>query len=267
MMKEIIKHLKIWLKLIRINLMSQLEYRANFITGLMMEGGYLLAKIMYVIVVYSAGKNIAGFTPDEILVFIGTFVAITGFYAGLFMMNLFQLTWLVKDGSFDLLLTKPVSTQFLATFRRSDLALFSLDLVAGIVMVGIGFHRLGFGFDAVRIAGWSLFAASGAAVGYALWLIPMTLVFRIVKADALAGLCDAFWDFNNVPMVVYNRVGQAFGIFLIPVFVVTNFPALFALGRMTPLLFVWGLAAPFLFGFLASRLWKSALRHYASGGN
>ena len=266
-MKEVLKHLKIWVKLVRINLMSQLEYRANFITGLMMEGGYLLAKIMYVIVVYSAGKNIAGFTPDEILVFIGTFVAITGFYAGLFMMNLFQLTWLVRDGSFDLLLTKPVSTQFLATFRRSDLALFSLDFVAGIVMVGIGFHRLGIGFDAVRIAGWALFAASGAAVGYALWLIPMTLVFRIVKADSLAGLCDAFWDFNNVPMVVYNRVGQAFGVFVIPVFVVTNFPALFALGRMTPLLFVWGLAAPFLFGFLASRLWKSALRHYASGGN
>ena len=115
--------------------------------------------------------------------------------------------------------------------------------------------------------GWALFAAAGSAVGYALWLIPLTLVFRIVRADAIAGLADTFWDFNNVPMVVYNRIGQAFGTFVIPIFLITNFPALFALGRMTPVLFVWGLVAPVLFGFLASRLGKGGLKAYASGGN
>jgi ABC-2 type transport system permease protein len=266
-MKEIVKHLKIWVMLVRINLMSQLEYRANFVTGLMMEGGYLIAKIMYVIVAYQAGRNIAGFNPDEILVFIGTFVVITGFYAGIFMMNLFQLSSLVKDGSFDMLLTKPVNTQFLATFRRSDLALFLLDVAAGIVMVVIGLLRLGAGLNPLSLIGWGFFTASGTAVGYALWLIPITLVFRIVKADSLAGLTDAFWDFNNVPMVVYNRIGQAIGVFVIPIFVVTNFPALFVLGRMTPIYFAWGFVAPVLFGFIASRCWKAGLRHYASGGN
>lgn len=253
--------------LVRINLMSQLEYRANFVTGLLMEGGYLIVKIMYVVVAYSAGRSIAGYGPDEILVFIGTFVFLTGFYAGTIMMNFFQLSGLVKDGSFDTLLTKPVSTQFLATFRRSDLALFLLDTIAGAIMVIIGLVRLGAGFNPLGILGWSFFAASGAAVGYALWLIPMTLVFRLVKADALAHLTDSFWDFNNVPMVVYNRAGQAFGVFVIPMFVITNFPALFALGRMPPVYFAWGFVAPVLFGFIAARCWKSGLRHYASGGN
>jgi ABC-2 type transport system permease protein len=266
-MKEILKHIRLWGLLIRMNLMSQLEYRANFVTGLLMEGGYLVAKIMYVIVAYSAGRSIAGYGPDEILVFIGTFVLLTGFYAGLFMMNLFQLSWLVKDGSFDMLLTKPVSTQFLATFRRSDLALFALDAIAGIVMVIIGLARIGAGLNVLGILGYAAFLASGAAVGYALWLIPMTLVFRIVKADGIAGLADAFWDFNNVPMVVYSRLGQAIGVFVIPIFVITNFPALFALGRMTWPYALWAVAAPAVFGFIANRAWNSGLRHYASGGN
>lgn len=266
-MREIIRHFKIWLMLVRINFMGQMEYRANFVTGILMEAGYLFAKIMYVIVAYRAGRTIAGYGPDEILVFVGSYVAVTGFYAGVLAMNLFQLSGLVRDGSFDLLLIKPVNTQFLATFRRSDMGPFIFDTLAGIAMVILGLVRSGVGFDPVGVLGWSLFAASGAAVGYALWLIPLTFVFRIVRADAIAGLADTFWDFNNVPMVVYSRAGQAFGTFVIPIFLVTNFPALFALGRMPPVLFVWGLVAPVLFGFLASRLWKAGIRNYASGGN
>jgi ABC-2 type transport system permease protein len=266
-MSEIIRHFKIWLMLVRINFMSQMEYRANFFTGILMEAGYLFAKVMYVIVVYRAGRSIAGFGADEILVFVGSYVAVTGFYAGVLAMNLFQLSNLVRDGSFDLLLVKPINTQFLATFRRSDMGPFVFDTVAGIVMIILGLLRMGVGFDIVGVLGWSFFAASGAAVGYALWLIPLTLVFRIVRADAIAGLCDSFWDFNNVPMIVYNRVGQAIGTFVIPIFVITNFPALYALGRLSPAFFAWGIVAPVLFGFIASRLWKSGLRHYASGGN
>lgn len=267
MFKEIAKHLRIWVRLVRINLMSQMEYRANFVTGLLMEGGYLFAKIMYVIVAYSAGKSIAGYGPDEILVFVGTFGTLTGFYAGIFMMNLFQLSGLVRDGSFDTLLTKPLSVQFLATFRRSDIALFSLDALAGLVMIAIGCARGGIALDPLRIAGWAFFAASGMGVAYALWLIPMTLVFRIVKADSIMGLADAFWDFNNVPMVVYKRFGQAVGTFLIPIFVITNFPALFVLGRLPPLWALWGVVAPVAFGLIASACWNSSIRHYASGGN
>ncbi|HNY21761.1 MAG TPA: ABC-2 family transporter protein [Treponemataceae bacterium] len=266
-MGEIIRHFKIWLMLVRINFMSQMEYRVNFVTGILMEAGYLLAKTMYVIVAYAAGRKIAGFGPNEILVFVGSYVALTGFYAGALAMNLFGLSTIVRDGSFDMILAKPVNSQFYATFRRSDMGPFLFDTIAGIVMVIVGLVRAGFGFNPLGVLGWSFFAASGAAVGYALWVIPMTFVFRIVRADAIAALADSFWDFNNVPMVVYGRVGRAIGTFAIPIFVITNFPALFALGKLSPPLIAWGFAAPFVFGFIAARLWKSGLRHYASGGN
>ena len=267
LLNEIIKHLRLHALLVRMNLMSHLEYRINFLTGLMMEVGYLIVKLLYVFVVFRSGRQIAGFSPDEILVFIGTFVLVTGFYAGLFMMNLFQLSGIVKDGSFDMILTKPVSTQFLATFRRSDVAIFLLDFLAGLVMVVIGLARLGLDFSIFRVLGYAAFVASGSAMAYALYLLPMTLVFRLMNVQAIAGLADSFWDFNNVPMVVYNKVGQAFGIFLIPVFIITNFPALFALGRMTPLYAVWGLISPLFFTFLASLAWRIGLRGYSSASS
>jgi ABC-2 type transport system permease protein len=267
MIRSFWRHFLIWLRLVRMNLMGHLEYRANFVTGLLVEGGYLVVKLLYILVAYQAGKSIAGFGPDEILVFVGTFVLCTGFYAGLYMMNLFQLSSLVRDGSFDLILTKPVSSLFLATFRRSDVALFLLDVVAGLVLVTIGLVRLKTSVDLGLVLGYAFFTASGAAVGYALWLLPMTLVFRLVNADAIAGTADSFWDFNNVPMVVYNDVGKFVGVFVIPIFVITNFPSLFVLGRLPLEYLLWAVAAPVLFLGLAIAAWNSGLKRYTSGGN
>ena len=264
MVREIIKHLKIYTMLVRMNVMSQMEYRANFVTGMLMELGYLVVKILYVLVAFRAGRRIAGFSPDEILVFIGTFVLVTGFYAGVFMMNLFQLSALVRDGSFDVLMTKPVSLQFLATFRRSDIGIFLIDAAAGIIMVTLGLARIGGSLHVLRTVGYAVFVASGAAVGYALYLIPQSLVFRIVNAASIAEFTDSFWDFNNVPMIVYGKVGRAIGVFVIPMFVITSFPALFVLGRMTPMYVIWGLAAPFIFLGIARLCWRSGIRHYTS---
>lgn len=266
MLREIVKHLKLFFLLARINVMSQMEYRANFVTGVLMELGYLVTKVLYVVVAYRAGTRIAGFTPDEFLVFVGTFVLVTGFYAGVFMMNLFHLSGMVQDGSFDVLMTKPVSLQFLATFRRSDVGIFLTDAIAGIVMVVIGLVRLGMPFGLGRILGYAFFVAGGAAVGYSIYVLPQTLVFRIVNAQGIASLMDSFWDFNNVPMVVYGRVGRAIGSFVIPMFVVTSFPALFALGKMPVAYLVWGAVAPVLFLALAAFTWRAAIRQYTSAG-
>jgi ABC-2 type transport system permease protein len=263
-LREIAKHLRIYLMLVRMNVMSQMEYRANFVTGIMMELGYLVVKIMYVVVAFSAGKDIAGFSPDQILVFIGTFVTATGLYAGLYMLNMFQLSGLVRDGSFDTLMTKPVSLQFMATLRRCDAGIFLVDTIAGIVMTVVGLGRLSGLLDFWNLLGYVFFLLCGSAVGYAIYLIPESLVFRIVNARAIAGLTDSFWDFNNVPMIVYGKAGRAIGTYLVPMFLITSFPSLFALGKMSGAQMIWGALAPILFIAIARFAWTRGVRNYSS---
>jgi ABC-2 type transport system permease protein len=263
-LREIAKHFRIYLLLVRMNVMSQMEYRANFITGILMELGYLVVKIMYVVVAFAAGRDIAGFTPDQMLVFIGTFITATGFYAGLYMLNFFQLSGLVRDGSFDTLMTKPVSLQFMATLRRCDIGIFLVDTVAGIVMTCIGFSRLSSFLGLWQLLGYVFFLLCGSAVAYAIYLIPQALVFRIVNASAIAGVTDSFWDFNNVPMIVYDKVGQAVGSFVIPMFLITSFPSLFALGRMSGAQMIWGALAPVVFVAISRFVWTRGIKNYSS---
>jgi ABC-2 type transport system permease protein len=263
-LRELAKHARVYAALVRMNVMSQMEYRANFVTGIMMELGYLVVKVLYVVVAYRAGRDIAGFSPDQMLVFCGTFVTATAFYAGVYMMNFFQLSDLVKNGGFDTLMTKPVSLQFLATFRRFDLGIFCADFFGGIAIVVLGLSRLGTPLELWRMLGYVLFLACGSAVGYALYLIPMTFVFRIVNGRAIAGVTDSFWDFNIAPMIIYGRLGQAIGTYLVPLFVITSFPSLFVLGRIAGAQLLWGLAAPVLFLAVSRFAWKSGVRNYSS---
>lgn len=61
----------------KFSLMSQMEYRANFLAGIAVETGWMLIKLLYVAIVYRAGVNIGILTPDHIMLFIGIYVLMT----------------------------------------------------------------------------------------------------------------------------------------------------------------------------------------------
>jgi ABC-2 type transport system permease protein len=155
--REIKKHLLIYLLFVKNSMMAQMEYRFNFIGNMAMESGYLLVKLSYVVVVYRSGVKVNGLSPDEILLFIGTFVTLTGVYAGMFMINNFGLRSKIKDGDLDLLLTKPVSVQFMATLRQADVTIFSVDFIAGGIMVAIAWGRLGIPVTFFTVGGYIAF--------------------------------------------------------------------------------------------------------------
>ncbi len=267
LIKELKKHVFIWWLFVKNGLITQLEYRVNFFTGLAMELGYLVVKLLYVIVIYNAGVEISGLSPDEILVYVGTFVTITGFYAGFIMSNHYALSEHIRKGTLDFYITKPVSLQFMATLRHSDIALFLTDFIAGVVLVAVGLGRLGTSVDVLSLLGFVGFMLSGVIVSYSLFLFPVCFTFWFIKAESLVFMTDSLWDFNNMPMNIYGKLVQRLGIFLIPIFVIVNFPALFILGKLEPVYAIWGIAAPVLC-FTATRLlWKVAIKRYSSASS
>ncbi|WP_062195352.1 ABC transporter permease [Anaerolinea thermolimosa] len=265
--REIKKHWLIYRLFLKNSLMAQMEYRFNFIGNLAMESGYLLVKLSYVVVVYRSGVSIHGLSPDEILLFIGTFVFLTAVYAGLYMINNFGLRGKIKDGDLDLILTKPVSLQFMATLRQADLTIFSVDALAGAVMVCIAWARLSIPVNLVTVGGYLGFLGISSVVSYCLFLLPQILSFWLMNTSAIAEITDSFWDFNNMPMDIYNRWIQQIGVFILPIFVVTNFPPMFVLKKMPSVYLGWALLLPFLLLGLVRLAWKRGLRNYSSASS
>jgi len=266
-LREIKKHLVIYFLFLKNSLMAQMEYRFNFIGNLSMESGYLLVKLSYVVVVYRSGVKINGLSADEILLFIGTFVLLTGIYAGLFMINNFNLRGKIKDGDLDLILTKPISLQFMATLRQADLTIFSVDFIAGSVMVAIAWNRLKIPLNIPILGGYIGFIAVSSIVAYCLFLLPQILSFWFMNTSSIAEISDLFWDFNNMPMNIYHNWIQQIGVFILPIFVITNFPPLFLLHKMPPMYLGWTALLPILMLAVVRLAWKRGLRTYNSASS
>jgi ABC-2 type transport system permease protein len=264
---ELKKHFIIYVLFVKNSIMAQMEYRFNFIGNFAMESGYLLVKLSYIVVVYRSGVKIHGLTADEILLFIGTFIFMTAFYAGLFMINNFRLLNKIKDGDLDLLLTKPVSLQFMATLRQTDVTIFLVDAIAGGIVMIIAWQRLAIPVTLTTLGGFALLIGISIIISYCLFLLPQILSFWLLNTSAIAGITDAFWDFNSMPMGIYTSTIQQIGIFLLPIFVITNFPPLFLVGKMPPAYFAWVLVLPFLLMTIVRVLWKKGLRSYASASS
>ena len=267
MYRELKKHFVIYLLFIKFSLMAQMEYRFNFIGNFSMETGYLLVKLSYIVVVYRSGVQIQGLSSDEILLFIGTFIFMTAFYAGMFMINNFRLLGKIKDGDLDVLLTKPVSLQFMATLRQTDLTIFMVDALAGGLIIIVAWVRLGIPVTFANLGGFVGLIFVSVAVSYCLFLLPQILSFWLMNASAIAEITDSFWDFNSMPMGIYTETIKQIGIFILPIFVITNFPPLFLLHRMPHTYRIWTIILPILLLTLVRLLWRRGLKSYASASS
>lgn len=267
LLQEIKKHLRIYLLFVKFSIMSQMEYRSNFLGNMAMETGYLFVKLSYAVVVYRANTDIKGLSPDEILLFIGTFIMLTGIYAGLFMINNFGLRLKILNGDLDVLMTKPVSLQFMATLRQADLTIFGVDVIAGLVVVIIAWTRLAIPVTLVNLGGYVVLLGLSSMVGYSLFLLPQILSFWLLNTSAIAQVTDSFWDFNSMPMGIYTAGIRFFGVFLVPIFVITNFPPLFVLGKMPPEYMIWAVIVPLILLYIVRRAWQTGVRSYNSASS
>lgn len=265
--KELSKHIHIFWLFMKSCLIAQMEYRLNFVVSIIQESVFTLAKLLYVIVIYQVGVDINGLSPDQVMLFIGTYMIMTGIYTMFFMENFYQLSEHVRSGTLDMFITKPVSLQFMVTLRRVNFSFPIPNLLVGIAMVIIACRRLELDISASIIIPYLLLIVSGTILMYALFLLPQFLSFFIVKTQAVIEITDKFWDFNNMPMYIYNSWIQRVGIFVLPIFVITNFPALALLERISTTYAIWAVVVPMVMFIVTRKAWKYCLKYYSSASS
>lgn len=248
----------------RMSLQSQLEYRLNFLAFTSVELGYMLIKLLYLVVVVNAGVNIGPLTPDMVMIFVGTYIFMTGIWMMLSGVNDIPLK--VLYGEMDMLLTKPGSLQFLQTFGRFNFGLALPNVAVGTVLMILGWARAGIPVDFWQVTGFIFYLCMGMLMTYSFILIPTLFIFWTISLGGLGNLIASTWDFNNMPMLMYNKVVRAIGTFVLPVFLLTNWPGMFILGLLNAVQIVWGIVIPIGLLFLSRHLWKRAFRRYQSAG-
>lgn len=248
-------------------LAKQMEYRTNFFLMIAIETAFLFIKLLYTFVVYGTGVSISGFSTDSILLFTGTFLIMTGIYLSFFYFNFTNIQQYVSEGSLDMYITKPISLQFITTLRFIDIGTAIPNIIGGMITLIVGWRRMGIPVNIETISGYIGFIVSGVVISYSIMLAPQLLCFLIIKGNSLREITDSLWDFNSMPMNIYNKWMQGTGIFIFPIFLVSNFSPLFILGKLGRFNILWGIVAPIIFLMLVRFLWKLSIKNYCSASS
>ncbi|WP_235941238.1 ABC transporter permease [Paenibacillus puerhi] len=247
--------------------MAQMEYRFNFFLGIGVEIAYLISKLLYVLVVYKTDLHIGDISPDGILMFVGTFTLMTGIYSGFFFYNSLKITEYVREGTLDLLMVKPISLQFLVTLRYIHFGTPIPNVLAGIIMISIGWEAMGIPITFLNLLGYCLFIAVATILTYCLMFLPALLSFWFVNTGGLAMIFYSIWDANNMPMAIYARWVRRIAVFVLPFMIITNFGPLWVMDKLSVYELAWGLSVPVFMLVCFRLLWKSAIKNYSSASS
>jgi ABC-2 type transport system permease protein len=172
----------------------------------------------------------------------------------------------VRVGTFDFVLVKPVNSQFYASFH--SLTMWRLvDIVAGAGLIVYALRAMGMTPTPMEWFSFALLFIIALILVYCIWLGMMTLSFWFVKIDNLAELFYAFYETGRFPISVYGGLLRAFLTFVIPIAFITTFPASALMGMLEPRDLLIGIALALLLLLFTNRLWRFAVRSYASASS
>lgn len=267
MLEEIKKHLLVYKAFVKNSMVKQMTYRFNFFLMMIVECAFLVWKLLYTFVISGTNVSLNGIDSQAMFLFSGSFILMTGVYLALFYFNFSNMQQLIGDGTLDFYMVKPISLQFMVTLRTIDLGTTLPNIIGGLAILTYGWIQMKIPFDLIHVGGYLFFFICGLLTAYSVMLIPQLLNFIIIRGWAIRELSDAIWDSNSMPMTIYSQTLRFVGTYVLPLFVISNYASMFALGKLTILNMFWGALTPIVFFIIARFIWKKMLVFYISASS
>lgn len=251
---------------LRVALMIAMQYRASFFG----EAGMALLWIGYtllpIFVVFRFREEVGDWSLDGALLVLGFFITLTGLLDAFVSPNLSAVVEQVRTGTLDFVLLKPIDAQLLVSVHRTDPTQLP-HVVAGLVVVGVGASRL----PAPPGPGdWllgALLLGAGVLILHGLWTLVVSTSFWFVRVDNLSALLEALVDAGRWPLSFYKGAIRFVLTFLLPVGLMTTWPALALQGLLDAGSVAMALGVCLGFQVLSRLVWRLAISHYSSASS
>lgn len=259
------RHLRILGVQLRRSLLVAMQYRLNFLFEGLMACFWTVTAIVPLFVLFQDRKTIAGWAWNESLLVVACFTLLKGLLSGAIQPSLQAVVEAVRRGTLDFLLLKPADAQFLVSTANFELWRGS-DALAGIAVLGYALMQFATfpPISGFLIAGLLLLGA--VVILYSLWILVVALAFRFVKVDNLSFLFLSLYDAARWPSNVFRGVFSWLFTFVIPLALMTTYPALALLGRLTLRDLATALLVALVFAAVSRVAWQRSIKHYTSAG-
>jgi ABC-2 type transport system permease protein len=247
---------------IRLGVLNEMQYRANFFVAIFQSLLSVAVAIAVLALVYTHTSSLHGWTKSELLIVLGVQILLGGVVHASVQPNMERVADEVRDGKLDFALTKPADSQLLVSIR--ELRFWQLvDVVSGAVVVAVGVSRLQTSIGIGAALAFLSLLLVGASLLYCFWLVLATGSFWVVNMWFLSELFEGVYQVGRWPIGVYPGWLRYSMTYLVPIGFAVTVPAQAMTHRLhwgTVLVAVGFAAAAFL---VARRFWRFGLRRYS----
>jgi ABC-2 type transport system permease protein len=252
--------------LFRASLAMAFQYRLEFLV----EGALALLWVGVTLVplwvVFGTRPEVAGWSFAEVLMVIGWFTALKGFLEGVVSPSLLGVVEHVRKGTLDFILVKPADPQLLVSLQRIE-PWRLIDLASAIAIFSYGFHLLARTPTLGQIAASLVMLLAALVVLYAIAIAVISIAFFAVRVDNLLFLFQSLFDVARWPSSVFRGALSVVFTYVLPLALMTTYPALALLGKLTLSTALGALAGTAVFALFSRLVWRFSLRRYTSASS
>lgn len=220
---------------------------------------------LLMLLVYNASNGFPGWSFNEYLIFYGSFLIVMGLVQFLFINMLNRISSLVKRGSLDLLMTRPLR---LITFLSISFPNFAglIEVIIGVSIMVYGIIGAGVSFSIISLGFFLFFVILGVCFFYSLIVILSALTIIFVDISSIFHLLHTLSDVARYPLSVYGSTMKFIFSFIIPFGVMSFYPSQALLGGLTIINILGVFASVALFLGFSLFLWNQTIKRYVSVG-
>ncbi|UJR86032.1 ABC transporter permease [Sandaracinus amylolyticus] len=260
------RHLRLLATQLRLSGLLALQYRWEFLLDGFFSIFWTVTALLPLWLVFDERPVIAGYTYPEALTVVGFFTLLQGILEGAIHPSLATVIDAIRTGTLDFVLLKPADAQFLVSTQRFA-PWRGVNVLAGIGVLIYAFVEMGRAPEPAHVALAMLMLVLAIIVLYALWIIVVSAAFYVGRIDNLRFLFLAVFDAARWPSTVYRGVLSIIFTFVIPLALMTSYPAGALLGRLPWSTVIGAWIGGLLFALAARAVWLTSIRRYTSASS
>ncbi len=272
-------YFRVFLTFARNSLVRDMTFRTNFIIDLLTWMAWMLMNLIFYILIFSFTPEIGvgtGWKQYPFFIFIATSLLVNSIVEAFFMMNMDELSELIRTGALDFALVKPMDTQFLVSLVKIDWSATG-NFFLGVFLLVYSLLKLDYVPRPWEMALYPVYIVCGVAIYYSLMVAMAATSVWLGRNLTLLDFWFSLTMFSRYPMEIYQgRWGtplrRAFT-FVVPILVVVNVPARLFVRSLSPrsfedwLLPIFTVFVTFISLAVARWIFKLALLSYRSASS
>ena len=239
-MKPRPSYARVFLTFARNSLVRDMSFRGNFIINTVSSTSWVFMNLGFYILIFRYTSMIGagtGWGKYQFFLFLATTLLINSLVQAFFMRNADEFSEMIRTGTLDFALVKPIDTQFLISLQKVEWSSLG-NFAVGILLIAYSLWKVQYVPSWIQLALYPVYVLCGVAMLYSLMISMAAWAVWLGRNQTLFNFWFYITNFSRYPMEIYTGAFgtplRLFFTFIVPVLVVVNVPARLLVRPLNP---------------------------------